>query len=441
MSSFKPLLKLNGYPMVELTVQSALDGGAQNVCVVTGHKADLLEEALHKLQLTAIQNIADKESAVQGLSSPKQPKQGGVCFAHDSDYAQSTLLRGIQLGVASLQSSAPSEASLQSSAPSEDTSSLLASPSPPDLASVSHRALASPSPPDLTSVPHRVSHAVFIIPGDVPGVSPQTFASLNRLRTATGAPVIVPTYKGVTGHPVLVGSECFDVLLGYAGEGGLKQALSEFTWKELEVDDPGILLDAANLAAFETLQVYVGKTRGVNKEIVRDLYMTYNTPANVQSHTAAVAEVAQRMAYALNKQGYGLDSELCRSGGELHDLNRLEQHHSQVAANNLSARGYERLAVVVGAHDRELCIKPRLFTEENLVFVADKLIKETTLVQIKHRYEGALKKYPPSTEFGKLIQKDSASALTLLQHYVEETGDEALMRGTERHVRSSYADT
>ena len=418
MGAFKPLLELNGFPLIRLTAQSALDGGVRTVCVVTGHRAAEVKEALA--------SQASSRQAVQGLEEPAcSPSilpttlEDALLFTHNSHYDKSDMLQSIRLGL--------------------------------------HAVLA------YDNAKAWASQAVFILPGDMPGVSPKTFVALQKKWQETRPAVLVPCHEGRRGHPLLVSKECFAAILTEQAEqaalaeqaeqtapgeqspqqpsllhspfsllpsqSGLRGALAGFEWQELAVDDPGILLDADTPDAFATLESQVRRTRGVSEAIAEELFAHYKTPSNVQEHTRAVAQVALRMARFLNAKGIGLDAELCRSGGELHDLNRVEPLHSQVAATNLQKLGYETLARVVAAHDRELNIEPALFTEANLVFVADKLVKDTTLVSITERYAGAVRRFPPTTEVGKLIQNDSRRAFALLEQYVKLTGDKALLQG------------
>ena len=387
MGEFKPLLELNGFPMIGLTVQSALDGGAEQVCIVTGRNASEVQEALFA--------VGKNTSVVKGLAEPPKLNASPLIFTQNAEFASTDMLQSIKLGLRSLMESASG----------------------------------------------RAPGAIFLLPGDMPGIRPHTFRALERERTQAEAPVLVPTCSGKRGHPLLVSSECFETILAFEGEGGLKQALAGFDWLEVAVNDPGILLDADTPEAFALLESHIKQTKGVSRSIVSELYAHYQTPENVQAHTQAVAEVAYRMATQLSMQGFGMDAELCRSGGLLHDLNRLEPDHSEVAAVNLRALGYEALAQVVAAHDRALKLTPRFFSEANLVFVADKLVKETTLVKIEQRYKGAIKRFPLDTELGQLIQRDSESAQELLQRYCESTNDTALLNGAEKFVRSSYAET
>ena len=77
MGGFKPLLPLRGKTLIENTVESALQGGAASVTVVTGCRADEVESALSHFG-------------------------SRVRFTHNPDYARTDMLRSIQLGVRAL---------------------------------------------------------------------------------------------------------------------------------------------------------------------------------------------------------------------------------------------------------------------------------------------------------------------------------------------------
>ena len=414
MGSFKPLLPLNGFAMIELTLQSVLYGGAEQVAFVTGRDAEEVEAVLSSRDTSA--------PSVKGLSAAPHLLPPQVTFVHNKDYASTDMLASIKLGLDALLGADSAEGD------SAKASAAGASAAEADVA-------------ESDSAKSTSIEAALVIPGDIPGVSPRSIASMLRAWKTSHAGVLVPTYKGTRGHPILISKECFDAVMDFSGDGGLKQALAGQTWQELEVDDEGILLDADTPESFAQLKTYIERTRGVSREIAEELFLRYETPSHIHDHTNAVATTAQRMALQLNQLGYGLDVELCRSAGELHDVNRLEPKHSQVAADNLQALGYEAIAHIVREHDRELRLSPEMFTETNLVFLADKLIKESTLVSIEHRYEGAFKHFPPSTPIGKMIQRDSGSARVLLAEYVRLTGDDALTKGTIEIRRRDHAET
>jgi molybdenum cofactor cytidylyltransferase len=116
------------------------------------------------------------------------------------------------------------------------------------------------------------SDAVFLLPVDVPLVKAETLASMAAVFRSRDIPLLHPTYLQKKGHPPLIGVECIDSIITYAGSEGLKGALRQFELMatQIEVDDQGILMDAdtnedylymcnydmdRNVAAFPTLNL------------------------------------------------------------------------------------------------------------------------------------------------------------------------------------------
>lgn len=58
MQHFKPLMKLNGFPMIQMTVQSLRNAGIQDITVITGHRAEETEQALMPLKVHVVRNTA-----------------------------------------------------------------------------------------------------------------------------------------------------------------------------------------------------------------------------------------------------------------------------------------------------------------------------------------------------------------------------------------------
>lgn len=75
MGAFKPLLDLNGKPLICRTLDSLWAGGAETICVVTGHRAEELEAA---------------------AAAPD------VRFVRNPDYAQNGMLESVQIGLKAL---------------------------------------------------------------------------------------------------------------------------------------------------------------------------------------------------------------------------------------------------------------------------------------------------------------------------------------------------
>ncbi|MCR5755478.1 MAG: nucleotidyltransferase family protein [Acetatifactor sp.] len=78
MGEFKPLLQLGGKTLIENSVQSVLSGGAETVVVVTGYRADEVEQVLAKA-------YGDR-----------------VRFVRNNEYEQSDMMYSVKLGVSAL---------------------------------------------------------------------------------------------------------------------------------------------------------------------------------------------------------------------------------------------------------------------------------------------------------------------------------------------------
>lgn len=104
----------------------------------------------------------------------------------------------------------------------------------------------------LSWLASRCSRVVFS-PGDVSLYQPETVAALME----TDAPVCLPEYNGVTGHPILISSEVFPAILSDSGEEGLAGALKRASVPvAVPVNDPGILMDADTPEDYQRILAY-----------------------------------------------------------------------------------------------------------------------------------------------------------------------------------------
>lgn len=89
------------------------------------------------------------------------------------------------------------------------------------------------------------SEAFLIVLGDQPFVDPATVNAILARRKSTEARILVPTYRGVRGNPVLIHrsfSGEIEALTGDVGCRGLVRAHSAEVL-EVPVEDPGVLID------------------------------------------------------------------------------------------------------------------------------------------------------------------------------------------------------
>ena len=89
-------------------------------------------------------------------------------------------------------------------------------------------------------------HAVLIALGDMPNVQLKTCHALLAAFTAgDAARIVLPTYEGQRGHPVVFGVDHFPALRALDGDTGARSILNAQAHEvlALAVTDPGVLLD------------------------------------------------------------------------------------------------------------------------------------------------------------------------------------------------------
>ena len=86
---------------------------------------------------------------------------------------------------------------------------------------------------------HTDGDKVFMIPGDYPLISLDVYESLLKVN----ANIVIPTYEGIKGHPVLMSKAMTGLLLHATGISNLREFISRHGFTTLEVDCPSILMD------------------------------------------------------------------------------------------------------------------------------------------------------------------------------------------------------
>lgn len=86
---------------------------------------------------------------------------------------------------------------------------------------------------------HTTGNKAFMIPGDYPLVSGDVYESL--LKTTEN--IVIPTYMGTKGHPVLMSEQTINLLLSSTGMDNLREFIINQGFATLEVECPGILMD------------------------------------------------------------------------------------------------------------------------------------------------------------------------------------------------------
>ena len=99
----------------------------------------------------------------------------------------------------------------------------------------------------------REAGAVIIALGDQPFVLPTTIDMLVSAYSKSGAHIVVPTYHGTRGNPVLFDRSVFSQLARIRGDVGAKSVVQKNSAEvlEVEVSDKGVLVDIDTLVDLE----------------------------------------------------------------------------------------------------------------------------------------------------------------------------------------------
>jgi molybdenum cofactor cytidylyltransferase len=87
--------------------------------------------------------------------------------------------------------------------------------------------------------------AVLLCLVDHPAVSAGTARGIVTAFRESDAPVVIPTYHGRRGHPVLIARRLFDELLGLTGDAGADSVVRRYrpATQYVEVEDEGVVID------------------------------------------------------------------------------------------------------------------------------------------------------------------------------------------------------
>ncbi len=181
MGTFKPLLDLQGKPLIARTLDSLISAGIERIVVVTGYEAETLEKVIHDLYKERVETV------------------------YNPRYRESDMLESLRIG--------------------------------------------------LSRLPEK--GAFFVLPGDMPAVSSQTFALLKEALETSGKEAVFPLYQGHRGHPPLIHGELIPKIITYRGEGGLGGFLSTRDTLEVETGDKGCLLDGDTPEDLNLLRDYL----------------------------------------------------------------------------------------------------------------------------------------------------------------------------------------
>lgn len=101
-----------------------------------------------------------------------------------------------------------------------------------------------------TGVAHLQGKRFFLLPGDHPLVAGEVYRKLLQVE----ADIVIPTFKGRKGHPVLIKSALADEILQEPADSNLRAFIRRRGFELVEVEDSGILVDIDTREEYERIK-------------------------------------------------------------------------------------------------------------------------------------------------------------------------------------------
>jgi molybdenum cofactor cytidylyltransferase len=98
--------------------------------------------------------------------------------------------------------------------------------------------------------------AALMVLADQPGLTPELLRTITARYRRTGAPIVVPVYRGRRGNPVLFDRVLLPELAAAEGDRGGRTLIIRYEARLecVEIDDPGVILDVDTREDYEQAQ-------------------------------------------------------------------------------------------------------------------------------------------------------------------------------------------
>ncbi|WP_018305875.1 DVU_1551 family NTP transferase [Desulfitobacterium hafniense] len=238
----------------------------------------------------------------------------------------------------------------------------------------------------------------FLLPADNPLIQADTLQRLYEGFNLGPGGIVYPVCQGKRGHPPLISRSYRDSILSWRGEGGLRALLEHYQADALEVgtEDQGVLLDMDTPEDYRTLLKHYGCAPTPTEFECYELLKGNNTPDQVIKHCETVARLSVFLGEQLSEAGLHLNRELLRTSALLHDIARLKPNHPQEGAKLTAA--YPEVSAIIAAHMDCLWEPSQPLTEQEIVYLADKLVAKERIVSLQERFKGSVERHQNEPE-------------------------------------------
>lgn len=260
------------------------------------------------------------------------------------------------------------------------------------------------------------SDAFFIHPVDIPLVKPITVSQLKEAANQASNGIIYPCFLAERGHPPLIDKKYQEVIQKNTMDGGLKKLLSQFEEDalDLELTDEAILMDMDTRSDYQALLDYhdLGAPNLCECYAIWD---KYQLPETIQKHCEKVKRTAMEYGEQLRKKGIELDLSALRAAALLHDIGKTGKNHAQVGGELLRELGYEKVGAIIADHMDIVVEQGKAVTENEILYLADKLVKNDQRIDLKTRKNLTLDGYRNNPEAIEKIKKRYQNAEAIMQ--------------------------
>lgn len=234
-------------------------------------------------------------------------------------------------------------------------------------------------------------NAFFILPVDIPLVKRHTIQILKDKYLQCNKGIIYPTFNGKRGHPPLIDCKYKDIIMKSSEDGGLKNILNKFEEDSISVPvfDKGTVMDMDTKEDYIKLLKYYN-IGAPNREECYCILNEYNVPDNIIKHCTKVSQMALDILNELNKNGYSFNENVTEAAALLHDIARRSKNHAKVGEEILISLGYEYIGNIISTHMDIKVDEKEDITEKEILFLADKLIKEDKVLLLENRLASCL---------------------------------------------------
>ncbi|MHC1727009.1 MAG: DVU_1551 family NTP transferase [Syntrophobacteraceae bacterium] len=279
--------------------------------------------------------------------------------------------------------------------------------------------------------------AFFLLPADIPLVRSSTIVELMEAYEKNTPRVVYPRFRGLLGHPPLISKECITEGLSSDYPGGLRAFLGRYEKDALYVDvaDQGIVMDCDTPEEYRKIKEHKLRDSIPTEAECNVLAERFGLPERIILHSRLVAELARVLAVHLKPAGLNLNLELIEASGRLHDLAKGKPDHARAGGEALRKLGFSRVAEVVASH-MDIRVEQRPPDEADLIYLADKYVRDNRIVSLTERFTRSLERYAGRPDIVKEVRKRFENAEEIRKRIEKYLGRsiESIISSYERSI-------